>query len=68
MVLVAVTGPVGSGKTTVLSLLVQWGKEHLKSVDGFLALPHDRLTPKKGAQESLPADDRIGEDDRLCAA
>lgn len=51
MVLVAVTGPVGSGKTTVLSLLVQWGKEHLKSVDGFLALPHDRLTPKKGAQE-----------------
>ena len=51
MVLVAVTGPVGSGKTTVLSSLVQWGKEHLKSVDGFLALPQDRLAPRRGAQQ-----------------
>jgi len=51
MVLVAVTGPVGSGKTTVLSSLVQWGKEHLKSVDGFLALPQDRLVQQKGAQQ-----------------
>lgn len=51
MVLVAVTGPVGSGKTTVLSSLVQWGKEHLKSVDGFLAIPQDRPGPRKGAQQ-----------------
>jgi nucleoside-triphosphatase THEP1 len=51
MVLVAVTGPVGSGKTSVLSSLVQWGKERLKSVDGFLALPQDRLAPRKGAQQ-----------------
>jgi nucleoside-triphosphatase THEP1 len=51
MVLVAVTGPVGSGKTTVLSSLVEWGKRHLKSVDGFLALPQDRVAPRKGAQQ-----------------
>jgi nucleoside-triphosphatase THEP1 len=51
MVLVAVTGPIGSGKTTVLSSLVQWGKEHLKSVDGFSALPQGRLDPQKGAQQ-----------------
>lgn len=51
MVLVAVTGPVGSGKTTVLSALVLWGKEHLKSVDGFLALPQDRMVMRKGARK-----------------
>ena len=51
MVLVAVTGPVGSGKTTLLSSLVLWGKEHLKSVDGFLAIPQDRPGPQKGAQQ-----------------
>jgi nucleoside-triphosphatase THEP1 len=51
MVLVAVTGPVGSGKTTVLSSFVEWGKEHLKSVDGFLAIPQDRLIAQQGAQQ-----------------
>lgn len=51
MVLVAVTGPVGSGKTSFLASLVQWGRSHLKSVDGFLALPQDRQAPRKGAQE-----------------
>jgi nucleoside-triphosphatase THEP1 len=51
MVLVAVTGPVGSGKTTVLSLLVSWGREHLGAIDGFLATPHDRLNAGQGARE-----------------
>jgi nucleoside-triphosphatase THEP1 len=51
MVLVAVTGPVGSGKTTVLSSLLTWAKGNGKSVDGFLALPHDRVEPGKGAEE-----------------
>lgn len=51
MVLVAVTGPVGSGKTTVLASLSAWAKEQGKSVDGFLALPHDRVEAGKGAGE-----------------
>ena len=51
MVLVAVTGPVGSGKTTVLSSLAAWAKENGKSVDGFLAMPHDRAETGKGAEE-----------------
>jgi nucleoside-triphosphatase THEP1 len=51
MVLVAVTGPVGSGKTTVLSSLSSWTKEQGKSVDGFLALSHDRVEAGKGAEE-----------------
>src|SRR5512136_2948261 len=51
MVLVAVTGPVGSGKTTVLSSLSAWAKEHGKSVDGFLAVPHERAAAGKGAEE-----------------
>ena len=51
MVLVGITGPVGSGKTTVLSSLAEWTKEKGKTVDGFLALPQDRLTPQKGARE-----------------
>jgi nucleoside-triphosphatase THEP1 len=53
MVLVAVTGPVGSGKTTVLASLATWAKEDKKSVDGFLALPHDRVEPGKGAEEYI---------------
>ncbi len=53
MVLVAVTGPVGSGKTTILLSLAAWAKENVKSVDGFLALPQDRLVPRKGAEEYL---------------
>lgn len=51
MVLVGITGPVGSGKTTVLSSLAEWTKGKGKTVDGFLALPQDRLTPQKGARE-----------------
>jgi nucleoside-triphosphatase THEP1 len=51
MVLVAVTGPVGSGKTTALSSLATWAKENGKSVDGFLAVPHERVEPRKGAEE-----------------
>ncbi|MBF8295477.1 MAG: hypothetical protein HW389_2022 [Bacteroidetes bacterium] len=53
MVLVAVIGPVGSGKTTVLSSLAQWAAENSKSVDGFLAIPHDRVEPRKGAEEYI---------------
>jgi len=51
MVLVAVTGPVGSGKTTVLSSLSAWAKGHGKSVDGFLAMPQERAEAGKGAEE-----------------
>ena len=53
MVLVAVIGPVGSGKTTTLSLLAQWARENKKSVDGFLAIPQARDDPQKGAQEYI---------------
>ena len=50
MVLVAVTGPVGSGKTTVLASLTQWARDSSKSVDGFLAIPYEREAPQKGAR------------------
>ena len=49
MVLVAVTGPVGSGKSSVLSSLAQWAKGNVRSVDGFIALSFDREDPQKGA-------------------
>jgi nucleoside-triphosphatase THEP1 len=51
MVLVAVTGSVGSGKTTTLSMLAQWATESGKSVDGFVAIPHDRAESGQGARE-----------------
>ncbi len=51
MVLVAITGPVGSGKTTALSSLAAWAKEQKRSVDGFLAVPHNRVLAGKGAEE-----------------
>jgi nucleoside-triphosphatase THEP1 len=53
MVLVAVTGPVGSGKTTVLSLLDQWARDNGTAVDGFPAMPHDRVAPQRGAQQYI---------------
>jgi nucleoside-triphosphatase THEP1 len=46
MIIVAVTGPVGSGKTSLLSQLVQWATNNEKRVDGFLALPIDRCLPR----------------------
>jgi nucleoside-triphosphatase THEP1 len=49
MTFVAVTGPVGSGKTSLLSQLVQWAKSNERRVDGFLALPIDRIQAQRGA-------------------
>ncbi len=49
MTFVAVTGPVGSGKTSLLSQLVQWAKNNERRVDGFLALPIDRVQDQQGA-------------------
>lgn len=37
MLLVAVTGPVGSGKSSLLALLAQWALERKLSVDGFIS-------------------------------
>jgi nucleoside-triphosphatase THEP1 len=51
MVLVAVTGPVGSGKTSLLTSLARWARENGKHVDGFVALASDRPVPDKGARE-----------------
>ena len=51
MVLIAVTGPVGSGKTRLLTSLAEWAGENTKQVDGFVAIGHDRPDPEKGARE-----------------
>ena len=49
MILVAATGPIGCGKTFLLSRLAQWAKEQNKTVDGFLAIAHHRRTSGRGA-------------------
>jgi nucleoside-triphosphatase THEP1 len=51
MVLVAVTGPVGSGKTRLLASLAEWAGGNVKQVDGFIAVGRDRPIPEKGARE-----------------
>jgi nucleoside-triphosphatase THEP1 len=51
MVLVGVSGTVGSGKTTILSSLASWAKDHRPKVDGFLALAQLRGTRERGAKE-----------------
>ena len=53
MVLVGVTGSVGSGKTTVLSSLARWAKDQHTKVDGFLALPQFLGARESGAKEYL---------------
>ena len=50
MLLIAVTGPVGSGKTTRLSELAEWARARGKRVDGFVARAGVRaLDPLKAA-------------------
>jgi nucleoside-triphosphatase THEP1 len=49
MILVAATGPIGCGKTTLLSRLAQWAKEKNTTVDGFLAIANHRTTSGCGA-------------------
>lgn len=68
MVLVAVTGPVGGGKTTLLLSLARWAVDNHKRVDGFLAIARHRHSSGRGASgyvlrriasgEELPFADR----------
>lgn len=49
MLLVGVTGPVGSGKTSLLLQLTAWFQQQHKSVEGFLALGESRPASNRGA-------------------
>ncbi|RPI04729.1 MAG: hypothetical protein EHM64_09060 [Ignavibacteriae bacterium] len=49
MLLVGVTGPVGSGKTSLLLLLTGWFQQQHKGVEGFLALGGARVAAHQGA-------------------
>lgn len=49
MLLIAVTGPVGGGKTTRLAELAGWAQARGKQVDGFLARAEGRAEPDEGA-------------------
>jgi nucleoside-triphosphatase THEP1 len=49
MLLVGVTGPVGSGKTSLLVQLTAWFQQQHKGVEGFLAIGEDRSSPDRGA-------------------
>ncbi|MCX6120165.1 MAG: hypothetical protein NTX44_00905 [Ignavibacteriales bacterium] len=49
MLLVGVTGPVGSGKTSLLLQLTTWFQQQHKGVEGFLAIGEDRPSPNRGA-------------------
>jgi nucleoside-triphosphatase THEP1 len=49
MLLVGVTGPVGSGKTSLLLQLTTWFQQQHKGVEGFLAIAGDRPTADRGA-------------------
>jgi nucleoside-triphosphatase THEP1 len=53
MILTAVIGPVGSGKTSILSSLSDWAAKNGKSVDGFLAIPHERAVSRQGAHHYI---------------
>ncbi len=50
MFLIAVEGPVGGGKTTLLSGLVEWFRAQHLSADGFLAVAGDRAVGRRGAE------------------
>ena len=50
MLLVGVTGPVGSGKTSLLLQLTTWFQQQHKGADGFLALGDNRAIPRRGAE------------------
>ena len=49
MLLVGVTGPIGSGKTSLLLQLTTWFQQQHKGVEGFLALGENRPVPHQGA-------------------
>ena len=49
MLLIAVTGPPGAGKTSLLSALADWTRRQDRTVDGFLARARDRRNPHLGA-------------------
>jgi nucleoside-triphosphatase THEP1 len=50
LLIIAITGGIGRGKTTLLTKLVQWHRERGKRVEGFLALAEGRKTDGKGAE------------------
>ena len=49
MLLVGVTGPIGSGKTSLLLQLATWFQQQHKGVEGFLALGLNRSGENRGA-------------------
>ena len=49
MLLIAVTGPVGSGKTSLLAALAAWSAGHGRPAEGFLARAVGRSEPGRGA-------------------
>jgi len=49
MLIVGVTGPVGSGKTSLLLQLTMWFQQQHKGVEGFIALAENRSVPNQGA-------------------
>jgi nucleoside-triphosphatase THEP1 len=49
MLLVGVTGPIGSGKTSLLVQLTAWFQQQHKGVEGFLALGENRPELHRGA-------------------
>jgi len=49
MLLVGVTGSVGSGKTSLLLQLTTWFQQQHKGVEGFLAMAGDRQEDHRGA-------------------
>ncbi len=50
MLLVCVTGPVGSGKTSLLMQLAVWYNQQHKAADGFIAIGENRSEPNSGAK------------------
>lgn len=75
MLLVAVTGQVGSGKTTAIKAFAEAWAAQGKRVDGFVALGLDRSDPSRGADsyrltmvatgQELPFADREAEGFRI---
>jgi nucleoside-triphosphatase THEP1 len=51
MLVVGITGPVGSGKTSLLVSLAAWFQQQHKSVDGFFALGENRKSQNLGAEK-----------------
>ena len=50
MLLVAVTGPVGAGKSSSLARLLESAAAEGRRVDGFVAEAHGRAEPGRGAE------------------